>query len=95
MTIPEAVQLVLEAGAQAEGGEVFLLDMGAPVKILDLAKDLIELHGLELGRDIQIVVTGLRPGEKLYEELLTAEEGAQKTKHEKIYTCLLYTSRCV
>ena len=89
MTIPEAVQLVLEAGAQAEGGEVFLLDMGAPVKIMDLAKDLIELHELELGRDIQIAVTGLRPGEKLYEELLTAEEGAQKTKHEKIYTAPL------
>lgn len=86
MTIPEATQLVLQAGSLAHGGEVFLLDMGNPVKILDLAKDLIELHGLELGKDIHIALTGLRPGEKLYEELLTAEEGTISTKHEKIFS---------
>lgn len=85
MTIPEATQLVLQAGSLASGGEVFLLDMGEPVKILDMAKDLIGLHGLEPDRDIKIAYTGLRPGEKLYEELLTAEEGTTSTKHEKIY----------
>lgn len=85
MTIPEAVQLVLQAGSQAEGGEVFLFDMGKPVKIKDMAEDLIRLHGLTPGRDIQIVYTGLRPGEKLYEELLTSEEGTTSTKHKKIF----------
>lgn len=85
MTIPEAVQLVLQAGSQAEGGEVFLFDMGKPVKINDMAEDLIRLHGLIPGRDIKIVYTGLRPGEKLYEELLTSEEGTTSTKHKKIF----------
>lgn len=85
MTIPEASQLVLEAGALGEGGELFLLDMGAPVKIMDLAKNMIRLSGYEVGKDIQIKITGLRPGEKLYEELLTAAEGAKKTAHSKIF----------
>ena len=85
MTIPEAVQLVLQAGSQAEGGEVFLFDMGKPVRIKDMAEDLIRLHGLVPGKDINIVYTGLRPGEKLYEELLTSEEGTTSTKHKKIF----------
>jgi len=85
MTIPEASQLVLQAGAMTQGGEVFVLDMGEPVKILDLARDLIELSGLQAGVDIEIQFTGLRPGEKLFEELLTSEEGTTSTKHEKIY----------
>jgi FlaA1/EpsC-like NDP-sugar epimerase len=85
MTIPEAVQLVLQAGAFAKGGEIFVLDMGEPVKIVDLARDLIKLSGLEPDVDIEIKFTGLRPGEKLYEELLTKEEGLQKTKNEKIF----------
>lgn len=85
MTIPEAVQLVLQAGSQAEGGEVFLFDMGKPVKINDMACDLIKLHGLVPNKDIKIVYTGLRPGEKLYEELLTSEEGTTSTKHKKIF----------
>lgn len=85
MTIPEAVQLVLQAGSQAEGGEVFLFDMGDPVKINDMACDLIRLHGHVPNQDIRIVYTGLRPGEKLYEELLTNEEGTTSTKHKKIY----------
>ena len=85
MTIPEAVQLVLQAGSQAEGGEVFLFDMGKPVKIKDMAEDLIRLHGFTPGRDIKITYTGLRPGEKLYEELLTSEEGTTSTKHKKIF----------
>jgi len=85
MTIPEAVQLVIQAGAMAKGGEVFILDMGEPVKIVDLAKDMIELSGLEPDKDIKIKFTGIRPGEKLFEELLTAEEGAQATKHKRIY----------
>lgn len=85
MTIPEASQLVLEAGALGEGGEVFLLDMGEPVRILDLAIKMIKLSGLRVGKDIDIVYTGLRPGEKLYEELLTAEEGTRRTKHDKIF----------
>lgn len=85
MTIPEAVSLVLQAVTYAEGGEIFVLDMGKPVKIYDLAKSLIELSGLKLGEDINIKITGLRPGEKLYEELLMAEENLEKTKHEKIF----------
>ncbi|NME83275.1 nucleoside-diphosphate sugar epimerase/dehydratase [Clostridium sp. SM-530-WT-3G] len=85
MLIPEAAQLVLQAGAFAKGGEVFVLDMGKPVKIYDLACDLIRLSGLEPGKDIKIVFTGLRPGEKLYEELLMSEEGLQDTVHEKIH----------
>ena len=86
MTIPEAVQLVLQAAALGSGGEVFVLDMGEPVKIVDLATDLIELSGLEVGRDIDIVYTGLRPGEKLSEELFVAGESYGRTLHEKIFT---------
>lgn len=85
MTIPEASQLVLQAGAIAKGGEIFILDMGEPVKILNLAEDVIRLSGYEPYEDIQIVFSGLRPGEKLYEELLLAEEGMTKTPHEKIF----------
>ena len=85
MTIPEAAQLVLQAGTFSKGGEVFLLDMGEPVKILDMARDLVSLHGLVPDKDIKFVFTGLRPGEKLYEELLTAEEGTQKTTHDRIF----------
>lgn len=85
MTIPEAVQLVIQAGAIAEGGETFVLDMGEPVKIAKLAHDLIRLSGLEPDRDIKIEYIGMRPGEKLYEELLTAEEGTAGTKHDRIF----------
>ena len=85
MTIPEAVSLVLQAMSGAKGGEIFVLDMGEPVKIYDMAVKLIKLSGLEPGVDIQIKVTGLRPGEKLYEELLMAEEGLTETKHDKIH----------
>jgi len=85
MTIPEAVQLVIQAGAMAEGGEIFVLDMGQPVRILDLAKNLIRLSGFEPYEDIDIEITGLRPGEKLYEELLMNEEGLKATKHNKIF----------
>ena len=89
MTIPEASQLVIEAGSMGEGGEVFVLDMGEPVKIMDLAKKMISLSGLVLGQDIEIKVTGLRPGEKLFEELMTAEEGTEKTSHKKIAKAIL------
>ena len=85
MTIPEAVSLVMQAGAFAKGGEIFVLDMGEPVKIADLAKNLIRLSGYTLGVDMEIKYTGLRPGEKLYEEILTDEEGLQKTANELIY----------
>ncbi|MBM6860491.1 polysaccharide biosynthesis protein, partial [Clostridium saudiense] len=85
MLIPEAAQLVLQAGAYAKGGEIFILDMGKPVKIHDLAVNLIKLSGYEPGKDIEIKVTGLRPGEKLYEELLMDEEGLTETKHKKIF----------
>jgi len=85
MTIPEASQLVLQAGAMANGGEVFVLDMGKPVKIVDMANDLIELSGLVPNKDIKLEFSGLRPGEKLFEELLTAEEGTASTKHQKIF----------
>ena len=85
MTIPEASQLVLQAGAYAKGGEIFVLDMGDPVKIYDLAENLIKLSGFEPHKDIAIEVTGLRPGEKLYEELLMSEEGLTETKHKKIF----------
>lgn len=85
MTIPEAVSLVLQAMSGAKGGEIFVLDMGKPVKIYDMAVKLIKLSGLEPDVDIQIKVTGLRPGEKLYEELLMAEEGLTETKHDKIH----------
>jgi FlaA1/EpsC-like NDP-sugar epimerase len=89
MTIPEAAQLVIQAGAMAEGGEVFVLDMGQPVKIMDLAKSMIELSGLtvkdaaHLDGDIEIEVTGLRPGEKLYEELLIGDD-PKTTSHPRI-----------
>lgn len=85
MTIPEASRLVLQAGAMAQGGEIFVLDMGKPVKIVDLAKQLIELSGLEPDVDITITYTGLRPGEKLYEELLLSEEGTSETSHSEIF----------
>ena len=91
MTIPEASQLVLQAGAMAQGGEVFVLDMGEPVKIVDLARDLITLSGLTPDVDIPIVFTGLRPGEKLFEELLSAEDGTDTTDYEKIYTARIKT----
>ncbi|WP_039797062.1 nucleoside-diphosphate sugar epimerase/dehydratase [Anaeromusa acidaminophila] len=85
MTIPEAAQLVLQAGSQSTGGEVFVLDMGEPVNILDMAKDLIELSGLKPYEDISIEFCGLRPGEKMFEELLTAEEGTKATCHAKVF----------
>jgi len=84
MTIPEACQLVLEAGAMGEGGEIFLFDMGDSVKIADLARKMIKLSGLTLGKDIQLVYSGLRPGEKLYEELLNDQENTSPTYHPKI-----------
>ena len=85
MTIPEAVSLVLQAGAYAKGGEIFVLDMGEPMKIVDLAKNLIKLSGYRVGEDIKIEFIGLRPGEKMYEELLMNEEGLQETANKMIY----------
>jgi FlaA1/EpsC-like NDP-sugar epimerase len=85
MTIPEAAKLVIQAGAMAKGGEIFILDMGESVKIVDLARDLIKLSGFEPDTDIKIEFTGLRPGEKLYEELLLAEEGVKSTRHKSIF----------
>jgi FlaA1/EpsC-like NDP-sugar epimerase len=84
MTIPEAVQLVLQASVVGRGGEVLMLDMGDPVRIVDLAKDLIELSGLQVGKDIEIEFSGLRPGEKLYEEMFTPNESYGPTQHQKI-----------
>lgn len=89
MTIPEACQLVLQAAAMADGGELFILDMGKPVRILDLANDMIRLSGLTPGSDIKIEFTGTRPGEKLYEELHTSENDQNKTKHPKIFNSTL------
>lgn len=86
MSIPEAVRLVIQAGAMAKGGEVFLLDMGDPIRIYDLAVQMIRLSGLEPGRDIEIQITGLRPGEKLYEELLIDQTKAEATKHPRIFS---------
>ena len=85
MTIPEAVSLVLQAGAYAKGGEIFVLDMGEPVRILDLAENLIRLSGYRVGEDIEIRFTGLRPGEKLYEEMLMSEEGLKDTANRQIH----------
>ncbi|HEX7843140.1 MAG TPA: nucleoside-diphosphate sugar epimerase/dehydratase, partial [Kofleriaceae bacterium] len=85
MTIPEASQLVLQAGAMGTGGEIFILDMGEPVKIVDLARDLIKLSGFRPGLDIEIKFSGVRPGEKLFEQLATDAEHADKTKHPKIF----------
>ena len=85
MTIPEAVSLVLQAGAYAKGGEIFVLDMGEPVKILDLARNLIQLSGYKVNEDIKIEFTGLRAGEKMYEELLMDEEGLRETANKMIY----------
>lgn len=85
MTIPEACQLVLQAGSMGQGGEIFVLDMGEPVKIVDLARDLITLSGLRPGEDIEIEFTGIRPGEKLFEELSVEEEQAVKTHHPKVF----------
>ena len=84
MTIPEASQLILQTGAMGNGGEIFILDMGTPIKIADMASDLIRLSGFEPGVDIKIEYTGLRPGEKLYEELITEGENIVPTSHEKI-----------
>ena len=85
MTIPEAVSLVLQASLFAKGGEIFVLDMGKPVKIYELAENLIRMKGYKPNQDILIQITGLRPGEKLYEELLMDEEGLAKTANEKIF----------
>src|SRR5207253_1623036 len=84
MTIPEACRLVLEAGAMGKGGEIFIFDMGKSIRIADLAKKMIQLSGLVLGKDIQIVFSGLRPGEKIFEELLTDKETTLPTHHQKI-----------
>ena len=84
MTIPEACQLVLQAGALGNGGEIFVFDMGKSVKIVDLARKMIKLSGYEVGKDIHIVFTGLRPGEKLYEEVLSNEENTIPTGNAKI-----------
>ena len=85
MTIPEAAQLVMQAAALGQRGDVFVLDMGEPVKIVDLARDLVHLSGYQVGRDIQLEFTGLRPGEKLVEELFNPEEQYSRTLHERIF----------
>jgi FlaA1/EpsC-like NDP-sugar epimerase len=85
MTIPEAVSLILQASTMGEGGEVFVLDMGEPVKIVELAEELIRIHGLKPYVDVDIQFTGVRPGEKIFEEILTAEEGTVASKHEKVF----------
>jgi len=91
MTIPEACNLVLEAGAIGEGGDIFVFDMGKPIKIFDLAHKMIQLYGLELGKEIDIIETGLRPGEKLYEELLSSREKTLPTNHPKIKRAQIQT----
>ena len=91
MTIPEACQLVIEAGRMGRGGEIFLFDMGDPVKILDLAKKMIRLAGYTPDKEIKIKITGLRPGEKLFEELLSDKERTMQTHHEKIMIGKVYT----
>ena len=93
MSIPEAAQLILQAGAMGEGREIFILKMGEPVRILDIAKDVIKLNGYEPMKDIEIAFTGLRPGEKLYEELITEGEDIVPTQHEKIM--VLQTNNCI
>jgi FlaA1/EpsC-like NDP-sugar epimerase len=93
MTIPEACQLVLQAGSMGTGGEIFILDMGEPVRIVDLARDLIDLSGFRVGEDIEIEYTGVRPGEKLFEELSTDSENADKTRHSKIFVGRVAESR--
>ena len=85
MTIPEAAQLVLQASTMGQGREIFILKMGEPVRIVDLARNLIRLSGFEPDTDIKITFTGLRPGEKLFEELLLEQEGIMPTSHEKLY----------
>src|SRR5574338_525968 len=85
MTIPEASQLVLQAGAMGGGGEIFILDMGEPVRIADLARELITLSGLKPGEDVEIRFTGVRPGEKLFEELSVDAEAAGRARHPKIF----------
>ena len=85
MTIPEAVSLILQASTMGEGGEVFVLDMGEPVKIVELAEELITIQGMRPYKDIDIEFTGIRPGEKIFEEILTAEEGTVASKHEKVF----------
>jgi len=92
MTTAEAVLLVLQAAAMGQGGEVFVLDMGKPVRVVDLAKELIRFHGLEPDQDIPIVFSGIRPGEKLYEELLTAEEGTDATSHKRVFVARMGTA---
>ena len=84
MTIPEAAQLILQAGGLGAGGEIFILEMGTPVKIAKMAEELVRLSGKEPGKDVEIIFTGLREGEKLYEELITQGEGIVSTRHEKI-----------
>jgi FlaA1/EpsC-like NDP-sugar epimerase len=88
MLIPEAAQLVIQAGAMGKGSEIFVLDMGEPVRIMDLARDMIQLSGLRVDDDIEIAITGLRPGEKLYEELYSDQEQHVPTGHEKIMTAV-------
>ena len=91
MTIPEACQLILEAASLGKGGEIFILDMGQPVKIVDLAQDLIRLAGLVPGQDVEIRFTGIRPGEKLYEELSLEQEQADRTRHPRIFIGRLHS----
>lgn len=95
MTIPEAVSLVLQASVIGRGGDIMVLDMGKPVKIIDLAEELVRLHGFKPYEDIDIEIIGARPGEKLFEEILTAEEGTASTKHEKIFVARTKETRTI